>query len=140
MINIITKGITRALSKVFTDMDIYTEYMEQEFEEPCFYISSVHSTESPLIGNRYKRDYSFDIMYFPETMYGNEEMNNMAEQLAIILEFIEIDGSQVRGTKINSNVTDGILHFFISYNMHIYKPREVTKDMEILKINSDVKG
>ena len=61
MINKIITGISQKLDSEFNSKDdkytIYTESIEQGFDEPCFSIVSLKPISTNLVGNRYKREY-----------------------------------------------------------------------------------
>lgn len=144
MINKIIKGISQKLDSEFNSKDdkytIYTESIEQGFDEPCFSIISLKPISTNLVGNRYKREYSFDIQYFPENEQSNNEINEVIERLFTSLEYIRVDGNLVKGTKINGEIVDNVLHFFINFNMIIKKESEIIDRMESLIVNQKTGG
>ncbi|WP_027636928.1 phage tail terminator family protein [Clostridium butyricum] len=144
MINKIIKGISQKLDSEFNSKDdkytIYTESIEQGFDEPCFSIISLKPISTNLVGNRYKREYSFDIQYFPENEQSNNEINEVIERLFTSLEYIRVDGNLVKGTKINGEIVDNVLHFFINFNMIIKKETEIIDRMESLIVNQKTGG
>lgn len=144
MINKIIKGISQKLDSEFNSKDdkytIYTESIEQGFDEPCFSIISLKPISTNLVGNRYKREYSFDIQYFPENEQSNNEINEVIERLFTSLEYIRVDGNLVKGTKINGEIVDNVLHFFINFNMIIKKEIEIIDRMESLIVNQKTGG
>lgn len=133
MVNKIITGISQKLDAIFNisseEYTIYTENVEQDLKEPCFFIFCLKPDNSQLIGNRYKRNYPFDIQYLPKDSENiNSECNEVAEKLINELEYITVDGSLVRGTKMNGETVDNVLHFFVNYNMIVRKdiPKEET--------------
>lgn len=145
MVNKIITGISQKLDEIFNvysdEYTIYTENVEQDLEEPCFFILSLKPGSTKLVRNRYKRYYSFDIQYFPKDLQNiNYECNNITEKLMNELEYITVDGSLVRGTKMDAETVDNVLHFFINFNMIVKKDCAKEESMETLKVNSGVKG
>lgn len=144
MINKIITGISQALDTEFNseneEYTIYTEDVEQGLENPCFFIFSLKPSNRQLVGNRYERKYPFDIHYFPkdESNYNNE-INEVTERLFTALEYISIDSGLIRGTNMNAETVDNVLHFFIDFNMIVRK--EIPKDpyMEELELMEEVK-
>lgn len=144
MINKVITGISQALDAEFNseneEYTIYTEDVEQGLDEPCFFIFSLKPSNRQLVGNRYKRKYPFDIHYFPkdESNYNNE-INEVTERLFTALEYISIDSGLIRGTNMNAETVDNVLHFFIDFNMIVRK--EIPKDpyMENLEMMEEVK-
>lgn len=144
MINKVITGISQKLDEIFNtssdDYTIYTEIVEQDLNEPCFFICCLNPDGSQLRGNRYKRNYPFDIHYYPKNIENiNSECRNIAELLMIDLEYITVDGSLVRGTKMNFETIDNVLHFFINFNMIVKKDIPKEDLMETLTINQRLK-
>ena len=139
MLNEIINGIGLKLSKSFNDIDIHKEELEQGFEEPCFFIDLLNPSEKQIIGNRYLRSYLFDIVYFPKKK-SSEEIFEVLDKLYSVLEYIELDdGTLIRGIEKSSREEDRILHFFITYEMFIYKLDEEKPKMKKLDVNNGLK-
>ena len=139
MLNEIVNGIGLKLSKSFNGIDIHKEELEQGFEEPCFFIDLLNPSEKQIIGNRYLRSYLFDIVYFPKKK-SSEEIFEVLDKLYSVLEYIELDdGTLIRGIERSSREEDRILHFFITYEMFIYKLDEEKSKMKKLDVNNGLK-
>lgn len=139
MLNEIVNGIGLKLSKSFNGIDIHKEELEQGFEEPCFFIDLLNPSEKQIIGNRYLRSYLFDIVYFPKKK-SSEEIFEVLDKLYSVLEYIELDdGTLIRGIEKSSREEDRILHFFITYEMFIYKLDEEKPKMKKLDVNNGLK-
>lgn len=144
MLNKIITGISQALDAEFNTEDegytIYTEDVEQGLDEPCFFIFSLKPSSKQLAGNRYERKYPFDIHYFPKDEDNiNNEINEVTERLFTALEYISIDSGLIRGTNMNAEIVDNVLHFFINFNMIIRKEIEKDPYMEELELMEEVK-
>lgn len=132
MISKIIRGISRALYDEFgEEYNIYTEDVEQDLEEPCFFIQCINPKISRFRGNRYYRENQFAIQYFPKSKDYREECFKVIDRMYMALEFINIDGAPVLGKGINSNIFDGVLTFIINYDMFVYVEDDIEK-MEIL--------
>ncbi|HBF2884833.1 TPA: hypothetical protein KN186_001018 [Clostridioides difficile] len=70
---------------------------------------------------------SFDVHYFPKSNDKSFEINEVAEMLLEELEYIEIDGDLVRGTNMNFEIVDNVLHFFVDYNYFTIKSNDTDK-------------
>ncbi|OOM82327.1 hypothetical protein CLPUN_02960 [Clostridium puniceum] len=143
MLNKIITGIAQTLDSEFNSEEnqkytIYAEDVKQGLEEPCFFIFSLKPSNKQLVGNRYKRNYTFDIHYFPEdeSNYNNE----ITERLFMALEYITLDSGLIRGTNMNAEIVDNVLHFFINYNMIVRKDIPKEDPMKNLKVNLELKG
>ena len=139
MLNEIVNGIGLKLSKSFNGIDIHKEELEQGFEEPCFFIDLLNPSEKQIIGNRYLRSYLFDIAYFPKKK-SSGEIFEVLDKLYSVLEYIELDdGTLIRGIERSSREEDRILHFFITYEMFIYKLDGEKTKMGKLGVNTGLK-
>lgn len=122
MVNDLITGLSRTLYDNFDGVTIYVDNVEQGFETPSFFVYLVSSFESPLLGNRAKRVCLFDIHYFPKTEK-NEELQGVASKLYVILRQIKLlNGDSINGFKLEHEIDDGVLHFFVKYNPIIYYP------------------
>lgn len=150
MLNKIIIGISQALDAEFNSENegyiIHTENVEQGLEEPCFFIFSLNPSSKQLVGNRYERKYPFDIHFFPNTELVdgvstiNNQINEVTERLFTALEYITVDNSLVRGTSINAEIVDNVLHFFINFNMIVKKETEPIDTMGSLTIKQKLGG
>lgn len=138
MLNSLIDGIAIKLRETFgSDYRIHREDVEQGLKEPCFIIQVIEPMQSAKLPNRYLRQYSFDVLYFPKsTSKPKYEMYDVAEKLFIELEYITILDNFCKGTKMQYEIVDNVLHFFVNYNFYVKK--EVVRDnpMGELAINS----
>lgn len=139
MVNNLIDGISIKLNQVFGDgKRIYSEPVKQGLKEPCFFIVSLNPSQTQAMGLRYFRQHPFDIHYFPSKTGGNQEIQDVASDLFEALEYITLlNGDLVRGTNMHYEVIDGVLHFFVSYNMYVKKVVE-TDPMETLTTETSV--
>lgn len=141
MINSIIESIGVSLNAEFGDeYIIYTESIEQGLSEPCFFLFCINPTSRVFLKNRYFRENQFCIQYFPaDKDRAKEECNAVAERLFLCLEYITVTGDLVRGTKMKYEIVDGVLNFFVNYDLFVYKV--VTPDvMEEISENVTMKG
>lgn len=138
MLNEIIRGISIKLNSVFGDgYAIYQDDVAQGLEEPCFFIAVLKPEWSPLLGRRAMMRNPFVVQYFPTDSGQNEEMYQVADRLMEALEFIILlNGDLLHGTDMNYEVADGVLHFFIHYNLPLIRPEEQI-NMEDLDVNVD---
>lgn len=141
MINKIIDGISISLNAEFgDDYKIYTESIEQGLKEPCFSIICVNPTNELFRGKRYFRQNLFCIRYFPskkDEKYA--ECMEVMERMFDCLEIIKVLSDPQRGTKMHGEMVDDVLHFFVNYDMFVYKV-ENTDAMETLNLTSNVEG
>ena len=128
MIRDILDGISIKLNEVFgNDYNIYADNtVEQGLIEPCFFISLINSTNIKFIGDRNYRKYPFDISYFALNDGDNTELLEVGEKLYSNLDFITLtNGNMIRGSNMNYEIIDGVLHFQIEYNVFLQKQKEL---------------
>ena len=140
MINKIINGICLALSSNFgEEREIYTEAVEQGLIDGSFLILCLNPTNSRFLGERYFRTNQFCVHYFPKTEEPNTECLEILEELYDTLELIDVDGDLVRGTNMSSEMTDGVLQFFVNYDFFTIGEKDNTF-MEEFDQTTDVKG
>ena len=141
MITEIIEAISVALNSEFgDDYEIHMEEIRQGLTAPCFFITCLNPSLKPLAGNRYQCTNQFCINYFPESEEKQQECNAVGERMVWCLEYITKDGDSkpIRGTKMNYEVIDGVLNFFVNYDCIVTKTESQTA-MEILETNTAVK-
>ena len=57
----------------------------------------------------------------------------------LCLELIDVDGDLVRGSKMHYEMVDGVLNFFLNYDLFVYR-KEQTDPMETIETETTVKG
>lgn len=141
MINSIIEAISISLNAEFgDDYTTYTESIEQGLNKPCFFVFCINPTNRVFFGKRYFRQNQFCIQFFPaDESRANEDCNAVAERLFSCLEYITVTEDLVRGTKMKYEIVDGVLNFFVNYDMFVYKV-EPSDAMEEISENVSVKG
>lgn len=141
MINSIIESISISLNAEFgDDYTTYSESVEQGLEKPCFFVFCINPTNRVFLGKRYFKENPFCIQYFPtDESKAKEECNAVAERLFSCLEYITVTGDLMRGTKMNYEVVDGVLNFFVNYDLFVYKVAD-SITMEDLSLDVTVKG
>lgn len=139
MYNDILDAITRRLNELFGDgYEIYTDPVKQVLREPCFFVQLLEPAEKPVVGRRYFRETGIAIQYLPgEPAQILREMNRATEILMNGMESITLaDGSLLRGTgrSARPDLEEGVLTFFVSYNLYIIKEKKREDPMETIEI------
>ena len=135
MINALIEAVSISLNGEFGDgYEIHMEEIKQDLKEPCFFISCINPASSLFLGKRYFRENLFCIQYFPGRQ-GHEraECNETAERLFKCLEYLEVSGRFVKGTGMKYEVADGILNFFVNYDIYIQKKETLPAMEEVEK-------
>lgn len=137
MLNDIMDAVTRRLDELFGEgHTIYTDAVEQDLKEPCFFVQFLEPSEKPMIGQRYFRQADMCVQYFhSDTPQPSRELNQVADILMNGMEYITLaSGDLLRGTGRSHRVEDGVLSFFVSYNMFVVKKQAKEEPMETIKI------
>jgi len=142
-INRIIEGLATRLHAL-TDYPVYVDMKKNHVRFPCFRIKPLDQTSEHVVGNRYVQEHRFDIWFIlndaDEVTDSRKEIHEMAEALFMALEYITLeDGTQVRGEEMSYRVTDGILHFFVAYNVFVLKERPHAEKMKTLNTKGGVK-
>ncbi len=141
MTNSIIEAISISLNEEFGDgYEIFTEELEQDLKEPCFFIFCLNQKPELFLGKRYFRELPFCIQYFPQSANAQSECNAVGERMWCCLEYITIYGEEkpIRGTKMKYEVVDGVLNFFVNYDNFVIKQEQQTP-METLKESTSLK-
>ncbi len=142
MLNDIIEAISIALNAEFGDRyKVHMEEIKQGLQEPCFYISEVGPSAGQFLGNRYFSTKPFCIQYFPESPEIRRECNVVADRMWLALEYITCigDDKPIRGTNMHWEMKDGVLNFFVNYDLFMLK-QETEDAMEDLTQQTLMKG
>lgn len=140
MIIDIQNAIAKTIRAEFGDgYDIYTENIEQGLREPCFSIVLLEAFNEKIIGNRYERTSAWDIHFFPkDKLNAKRECLEVAERLTLCLDFLIDNISHM--IKMNYEIVDGVLHFFVTYNPIVKRIVEPLDKMETLTIKGGLEN
>lgn len=133
MLNDILDGVNLRLKELFgKDTVIYTDAVEQGLIEPCFFVGFLEPSEKPIIGRRYYRRIGMYIQYLPGTPKQiNRELCRVSDILMDGMETITLkNGDLLRGTGRSSKLEDGVLSFFVNYNLFVIKPVDPAPGMD----------
>lgn len=137
MINKIIASISVSLDAEF-GYEIHMEEIKQGLTEPCFFVTCLNPTVNRFLGRRYFRQNQFCIQYFPKGADKQCECNEVAERIVWCLQSINADGQNILGTKMNYQVVDGVLNFFVNFDCYIYRTEDNTP-MENMDSTTEVK-
>jgi len=141
MLNETMTGIARKLNATFGNgYEIYIDEIKQGLKEPCFLLVCLTGRQQQEIGITYNREQAFDIHYFPKAKNYTTEINGVVDTLNMELEYITVNGNLVRGSKMKHQVIDGVLHFFVNYDLRIRKVVDPEPFLENLELIERVKN
>ena len=139
MLNDVINGIAVQLDTLF-GYTVYIDSVKQDLAAPCFLIKAVTTSQEQEVDRFYKRQQKFDVMYFPQnTEDPTREIETVTDALWMGLEYINMGSDIVRGAKMHTEVADGVLHFFVNYDIRVEKERPTTDLMRILNQKESVK-
>ena len=141
MIQSIIDGIVAALLGAFPNVaKVYPEEVKQGLKKPCFIIRDLSPTNDQFLGRRYYRTNLFTIQYIPESVTdAKAECYRVNDGLSEALEYITVDGDLQRGTNMRGEYFDGVLSFFVNFNMFVYV-EQANEPMETLEpVRQDVR-
>lgn len=138
MINNIISGICAKIYETFgAGFEIYKEDVKQGLNEPCFFVSLIKPEQSLFLGKRYFKTNPFCVQFFPVAdEKAKSACYDVGEKLFNALEYIQVGGDLCRGDEMSVSINDGILSFFVNYDMFVHK--EVVKADLMAEIASDI--
>lgn len=114
----ILDGITLALRSEYPDRQIFDDEVQQGLRPGDFNVILISSSQQQIVGERYRRIPLFDVLYYPKC--GREDCYKIADTLNLLLEVISLpEGDLLRGTDMNFEIIDGVLHFYVRYTHFI---------------------
>ncbi len=134
MIGSLIDGIAGALRAEFGDgYEIYEEQIRQGLQPPCFYVSCVDSQQNRFMGNVFRAEHRFLVLFFPRGENANRECMEIADRLRYALEVIDCKYGKIRGTGMQAEVRDGLLNFSLTYKMDLRQEAAEIEKMEHLE-------
>ena len=112
---------------------VYGDSVKQGLETPCFLLFPVKVAQKRIVGARYTRNLTLDVRYFGG---GDEDdVRDIEQRLFDALEIVALPGGgYARGSGMHGRTEDGILHFFVEYNVFLFKTEEkdIMEDLEVI--------
>lgn len=138
-INDVYTAVTTTISQRFPNLRIYEDEMEQGIQAPCFFVKLLPVEQIQELGRRYKRNFPFDIHYYPDP---NKDMqmdaHEMAEQLYELMEYITVHNKLQRGIKMKYEFKESVLHFMVEYHFRFMREKPLEQQMQTLKQEGDL--
>lgn len=145
MVNEIIDGIAKAIKTEYKSCSIYVDEVKQGLKRPCFFIALIDALQEQKLDNRLWREHIFDVHYFPAKNAPVREINSVIDTLRTSLLYISVvdvydnKANLVRGTEMRHEIVDGVLHFFVNYNLFVLVPPENNPYMETIGVDVQVK-
>lgn len=112
---------------------------QTEAGQTGFCVQLLEASETPGLGQRYFRATSLCIRFLPGS--AGQEASKQAEMLETLMngmEYVETAGGSLRGTGRNAAIKDGILNFYVNYNMFVAKPLAKEETMGEFSVKEEV--
>lgn len=128
----VSKAVHKALK-----VPIYLEFKENNMTFPCAYIKVIEPTMNRHVGELYNTSLDLDIMYYAnnlDVVTDTRKLLDIPSVLYQLLEFINVQDRTIMGTGMKYKISDGVLHFFVTYEnilRTVSKPIERMKHMEL---------
>lgn len=132
MVSDIIKAIS---NKLYTEFghEVYIDKVPREVDKDGFCIKCLSSKIKAQLPPRYFERNLFDIFSIVESQ---EEAYSLIEKLFDDLEYVRmLNGDLIRGTDMHAEIEDGVLHFFVNYNLFLIKKYDIidSEKMEFLE-------
>lgn len=126
MIEEVLNGICEALRECFPEAEIYPNGGIQKIVPGSFSIKMLPYIPERLIGDRWNIQTKWCIYYFPKDEYHMQtEFAEMEWSLTKALDTIPYEDGRTRGSDMDSEVSDRVLAFTVSYNFTVIAKNEV---------------
>ena len=137
--NDIIDGVSIKLNELFGEnYELYTNNVKQGLKMPCFFIKTLPSSKKKLIGNRYENEINL-VIHSMLRESNLEEFNNISDKLYGLEYITLLNGDILKGYDMKTQISDGVLLFFITYKFFTYKEIIKENDMEQISNNEEVK-
>lgn len=138
MIEQIITGMATKIASLYPDCTIYTEPVEQDLQEPAFYIHCIDVDQRDRIAGRFIHSMPFEVVYFP--LNGLADIYSTLPVLLANFRVIELpDGTKIRGIEINGKAIDGEGHIFVTYDATLYIQEPPVEKMQTIEITERIK-
>lgn len=130
----ILDGITLALRTEFPKQQVFDDEIRQGLHPGAFNVVLVNASQQQIVGERYRRILLFDVLYYPRC--GREDCLKIADRLSLLLNVISLpDGDLIRGSGMEFEIIDGVLHFYVRYTHYILRTadEETMNDLKLIQ-------
>lgn len=143
MVDQLINGIAQKLTTVFGDAyTIHTREVDEAQQTSCLIVSLLQSERQARLGGRMYQSSAFDIRYYPPAVVDYGDMIAVGETMMTELALITLyEGDLAGGVRRKYEIVDGVLHFLVTYNLHLEKsPVETTPMQELGVQTGTMKG
>lgn len=123
----LVKAIAGYLKSLYDPIKIYTEEIPQGAPAEYFFVRPVAHGRNHVMGRRYEQTFSLDILFDAKQ---NKRLWSMAASIDYNFRYLPVGGSLIRPIDLNQNVTDGILHTIVDFNIHVFEETTLWPQMQ----------
>jgi len=144
----VVNAVCDALFTAFgSSYKIYVNQVDQNLQEPCFFIKVLNPSQNQDLGRRYQKQQQISVQYFPSVRGTYSTLESACETLFDCLKDLTIskttgsvtESKILHGKDLNGQFTDEILTFIVDYGLFILENYSPT-DMETLEVDVGAKG
>lgn len=137
MIEGILVGVAKAIYKEF---NIVPEYktVKQGLMLPAFFVRLIDNADTAMISEQNLSRVNLDVSYVPVDGTSDVELQRTAWRLRHTLDGITINGTFKKPITFTTQVTDGVLHALLSFDIH-WAIRRSVEPVETLVIDQGIK-
>lgn len=129
--------VINKLVSLYPNIQVLRDGEERGANVPCFLVKQINAIQHKELNNRYKRLYSFDILYYSVNKDINVDCLRTADELAEGMEYL-LD-YMARGTNIHYQIIDDVLHFYVDYGIRLIKQEQESPIMMDISTKGDLK-
>ena len=134
MIQEIVNGIKKAIGTEFDSAYPVYETVPEEETEPYFLVTCAAFTTSRGLGNRFRRTYGVQVMYYPRDGDSVTECFQMGERLADSLQCITVEERNIFAEgELSGKLVDGKFQLEVSYSVQMMTEETSEERMETLQ-------
>lgn len=135
----ILEGIAAKLEDLF-QLPIYVEEVEQDMEEPCFFVTNLNAQSEKGLCATYTESLFFDVQYLGSLKDRDKNTKVMEVQQRLLreMEAIEVEEKWIHLNNRRTEKINEILHFFFDVDIRLIKVSSWPK-MQTLRKEGAVK-
>lgn len=97
----ITSAVCSAIHAKYTDIQVYKDPIDQDFEEPCFVVWCNRTDTNPVIWPRFSETHEIEVRYYPPKRDNqNSKGLNIGVELIEVLSKISVEYSKTESLPV----------------------------------------
>ncbi|GAA0378915.1 phage tail terminator family protein [Bacillus horti] len=136
--------VAATLRRHFPDLAVLEDEPDEDAPEgvpatPYFLVLLDKVTHTQELGHRYFRQHNVLLQYV-KSEAKNRDLHQMAEKLYDYMETISAGADQYKGSSMEHEVKEGVLHFSVEYSSYVVRQREPVPKMQQIEQEGYVHG